>query len=197
MGDAAHFVFGIGHDVIALAAAIGSLAHAFLAKIDVAVELADDQQVDLPGNFRAQRGQVFQPGKQLGRAQIGEQAQLLAQAEDRLLGAQMAFEMVAIEIADRAEQDGVAGAGNVQRGWRERVAMLAVSRRADIAVDQLQPIQAKRLQYTHRFARDFRANSVAGKNRNFHRNSYPSILANRSRSMARAAITSLCRSASG
>src|SRR3546814_7154060 len=82
-------------------------ARALLAKIDSAFELAHDQQVDRRRDFGTQRRAVLQPGEQLGRAQVGEQPEFGTQAEDRLLGAQMALDVIEARIADRAEEDGV------------------------------------------------------------------------------------------
>ena len=57
------------------------------------------------------------------RAQIGEQAELLAQAEDRLLGTLGALELVVARIADRAEEDRIGLLGDLQGLRRQRVAM--------------------------------------------------------------------------
>src|SRR3546814_10028150 len=107
MRDAPHFAFAVRHDVIAFALATCRRARALRAKIDIAVELAHDQQVDRRRDFGTQRRAVLQPGEQLGRAQIGEQPEFGTQAEDRLLGAQMALDVIEARIADRAEEDGV------------------------------------------------------------------------------------------
>ena len=95
MGDAAHFVFGIGHHVPALTAAVRQGADALFAEIDIAVKLAHDQQVDLASHFGAQGGKAFQPLEHGGGAQVGEQAQFAAQAKDRLFRAQMPFKVIA------------------------------------------------------------------------------------------------------
>jgi len=113
MGDAAHLGFVIGHDVIAFTQAIGGGAHALLAEIDVTIGLAHDQQVDRSGHFGLQRAFMRQFGEDLGRAQVREQAQFLAQAQDRLLRTQMPLQRVAVGITDRAEQDGVGALGDV------------------------------------------------------------------------------------
>src|SRR3546814_10380109 len=72
----------------------------------IAVELAHDQQVDRRRDFGTQRRAVLQPGEQLGRAQIGEQPESGTQAEDRLLGAQMALDVIEERLAERGEEDG-------------------------------------------------------------------------------------------
>ncbi len=121
MGDAPHLALVVGHDVIAFAQALGGLAHALLAEIDIAIQFAHDEQVDDRRHLRPQRRGVGQLREAFGRAQVREESELLAQAEDRLLGAQMPLERVAARIADRAEQDGIGALGEIQRlggsGW--------------------------------------------------------------------------------
>ena len=64
---------------------------------------------------------------------------------------------------------------------------------ADIALDQIETVNAERLKHAHRLMRHFRANSVTSKNRNPHAKrpvvQFP-IRASRSPSWLRAAITS-------
>ena len=90
--DAAHFALAVRHNVIAFALTGRVGAHTLLAEIDVAVEFADDQQVDRRRDLGAQCGAVLQPREQLGWAQIGEQAEFGAQAKNRLFGTQMALD---------------------------------------------------------------------------------------------------------
>ena len=78
-----------------------------LAEIDVAGQLAHDQDVQP----RHHLGRSVEAPRQfrvhLRRAQIGEQAEFLAQAEDRLLRALGARQRVVLRVADGAEQDRV------------------------------------------------------------------------------------------
>ena len=115
MGDAAHLVLGIGHEVEALAATVVQCAARLLAKIHVAIEFAQDQQVNVARNFGAQGGERFEAGKHPRGAQVREQAERLAQAEDRLFGSQVPLEAVIASIAHRAEQDGIGGPCHFQR----------------------------------------------------------------------------------
>ncbi len=66
-----------------------------------------------------------------GRAEVGEQAQVLAQAQDGLLGAQRALELVVLPVADGAEQDGVGLLGQLERGFGQRMAVRLVGGAAD------------------------------------------------------------------
>ncbi len=85
MRNLAHLLFIIGHDVIAFAQPLGRLAHALFTKIDVAIGLAHDQQVDGARHLLLQGRRVRQLRKDLRGTQVGEQPQCLAQAKDRLL----------------------------------------------------------------------------------------------------------------
>lgn len=110
-------------------------------------EFARNQHVDGAGQFGAQPGKAFHARKHFGRAQVGKQAQRLAQAEDRLFGAQVPFQIVALEIAHRAEQDRIAFAGGLQRGFGQRMAMLAPGGCTDIALDQFHSFKLQRFEY--------------------------------------------------
>jgi hypothetical protein len=58
-----------------------------------------------------------------GGAEVGEQPQVLAQAQDGLLGTQRAVELVVLPVADGAEQHGVGLFGELERGVGQGVAM--------------------------------------------------------------------------
>ena len=116
--DAAHFGFGIGHPVPALARAFGRGADGLFTKINIAVKLAHDQQVHRPSDLVLERREVFEARKNLGGAQVGKQLQLFAQTQDRLLGAKGTLQSVAIGIAHRAKQDGVRLARGLKRFGR-------------------------------------------------------------------------------
>ena len=176
-GDARHLVLVVGHDVIALAPAGGGLAHALLAEIDVAVGLADDHQVDLGGDLGAQGGGVGELLEQAGRAQIGEQLELLAQAQDRLLGAQGPIEAVAIGMADRAEQDRVGAPGDLEGGGGERVAFGDIGGLADQPDLIFERVAADDFEHAHRFGDDFRTDAVSGEQGNQHIQPFSYILA--------------------
>ena len=106
-------------------------ATARLAEVDVAGQLADDQDVQARHQFGLQArgmGQLLVADR---RAEVGEQAEVLAQAEDRLLGAQRALELVVLPVADGAEQHRVGRSGQRQRGLGQRVAMRLVGGTAD------------------------------------------------------------------
>ena len=192
MGDAAHFVLGIGHEVIALAAAIIERADRLLAEIDIAIELAHDQDVDGAGNLWPQCGEVLQPGEHGGGPEVGEQAQRRAQPQDRLFGPQVSGQRIARRIAHRAEQHRIGTLGQLQRGGRQRVAVRLVGRAAHRTFADLDAGQGQRIQHAAGFHHDFRADAVSGEGCNLHL----SIRSSNARRRWRAAITSARRSAS-
>ena len=94
------------------------VAAARLTEIHAAGQLADDHDVEALDDLGLQRGGVDQRVEHLGRAQVGEEVHLLAQAE------QAAFRLLAevggvpLRAADRAEQNGI----GFQRGLHGVVA---------------------------------------------------------------------------
>ena len=111
---------------------------------------------------------MLQPRKHPRRAQVGEQAEVLSEAKDRLFRAQMAFECIARRIAHRAEQDRIGRARSLQGGFRQRVAMAVIGRPADIGTGQRQAWQVQRLKHRHRLRRYLRADPVTGQDCNLH-----------------------------
>ena len=72
------------------------------------------------------------------RAEVGEQPEVLAQAEDGLLGAQRALELVVLPVADRAEQHRVGRLRELERGLGQRVAVRLVGGTADRRLFELE-----------------------------------------------------------
>lgn len=117
-----------------------------------------------------QAGSFNQLRKNLGRAQIGEQAQFLAQAQNGLLRTLGARQLVVLPTAHGAEQDGVGFASQLQRGrgqWitRNVVSSAAYRRLLDF---QLEAVFGQRAQHFDRLRNDFRADAVTGEYCNFH-----------------------------
>ena len=65
------------------------------------------------------------------RAEVGKEAEVFAQAQNRLLGAELALQVVVFPVAHRAEQDGVRFFCEFERRGRQRMAMRLISRAAD------------------------------------------------------------------
>ena len=122
--DAPDLAFGVVHRVEALALAAGQRVDAArLAEVDVAGQLAHDQDVEPGDHFGLERGGLGELGIHLRRAQVGEQAELLAQAENRLLRALFSRGSASyFRSADRTEQDGVGRLRQAQRRLGQRMA---------------------------------------------------------------------------
>jgi hypothetical protein len=99
----------------------GHAAAARLAEVDVAGQLADDEDVQAGHQLGLEAGGAHELLVADGRAEVGEQAQVLAQAQDGLLGAQRAVELVVLPVAHGAEQHGVGRLGQFSvdsgSGW--------------------------------------------------------------------------------
>jgi hypothetical protein len=101
-----------------------------------------------------------------GRAEIGEQAQRLAQAQDGLLGAQRALQLVVLPVAHGAEQHGVGLLRELQRGGRQRMAAGLVGLAAHVGPFEFKR-QVQRLQHLDRLGHDLGADAVARQHCNF------------------------------
>ena len=107
VGNAADFRFTVDHGVETYALAVADLDAARFAEIDVAGELADDQNVHARDNLRPQAGSAGQFRIQHGRTQISEGVERLAQAEQRPLRPLVARQRIVLGTADGAEQHSV------------------------------------------------------------------------------------------
>jgi hypothetical protein len=104
VADAADFRLAVDHGVEADALAV-FLAHAArLAEVDVAGQLADDQDVQAGNDLRLQCRGIGQFRVENGRAQVGEQVQILADAEQAALRAFFTRQAVPLRATDRTEQ---------------------------------------------------------------------------------------------
>jgi hypothetical protein len=102
-----------------------------------------------------------------GGAEVGEQPEIFAQAQDRLLGAERPVELVVFPVADRAEQHRIGVFGELQSCLGQRVAEGLVSR----ATDQCRlgfKLQVQNVQNLDGFGDDFGANAITRQNCNFH-----------------------------
>ena len=96
MGNTLNFRLAIAHGVEGFfgageVAVGGGAPSARLAKINVAREFADDQDIEARDQFGLEAGGIDQLLVANSGAEIGEQAQVLAQAQNGLLGAQGAL----------------------------------------------------------------------------------------------------------
>ena len=103
--------FGLGEVAVG-----GDAPTAWLAKIDVTGEFADDQDVQPGHQLGFEAGGAHQFRVTNGRAEVGEQAQVLAQAQNGLFGAQVALQVVVFPVTHRTKQDGISFLGQFQGG---------------------------------------------------------------------------------
>jgi hypothetical protein len=143
-------------------------AAARLAEVDVAGQLANDQDVQPRDQFGLQARRVDQLLVADRRAEVGEQAQVLAQAQDGLLGAQRPVELVVLPVADGAEQHRVGFLGELERRFGQRMAVRLVGRAADQRRFHLE-LQVEHVEHLDGFRHDFGADAVTRENCDFHK----------------------------
>ena len=92
--DAPDLRLAVAHGVEAFAHAIDLPYSLRLAEVDVPGELAHDEDVEPGDHLRLERRRGGELGMHARRAQVGEEAERLAQPKDRLLGTLGALELV-------------------------------------------------------------------------------------------------------
>jgi hypothetical protein len=116
--DAADLALGVMHGVEAeallLPVDLAQLDAARLAEVDVAGQFAHDQDVQPGHDLRLEGRGVGQFRIQDRRAQVGEQAELLADAQQAALRPLLARVVVPLRAADGAEQHGI---GRLRSFW--------------------------------------------------------------------------------
>ena len=102
-----------------------------LAEIDAARQLADDDDVEVVDQFALQRRGVGEGGVADRRAEIGEETEVLAQAQEPRLGTGLVGYLLPFWAANRGEQHGV-GSHRPRHGLvGDRLAMRVVGGAAD------------------------------------------------------------------
>ena len=168
MGDAADLRLGIAHGVEALAlAGVGRSDAARLAEVDVAGQLAQDQEVEAGDDLGPQGRGAGKLGVDRGRTEVREEPELLAQPQERLFRALRPGQLFVLRPADSAEQDRAGAPGERERCLRQRVAGGVVGRAADRRLGELEreTVAGKCAQHPHRLRDDLGADAVAGENR--------------------------------
>ena len=111
---------------------------------------------------RLQRAGVVQRRQRLDRAEVGEQAEALAQAEQALLGPRLVgIGRVPLRAADRGEQHGVGAAAGGERLVGQRRAVGVDRGAAEQVLLELE-LDADRVEDLDRRRRDLGADPVAG-----------------------------------
>jgi hypothetical protein len=138
-----------------------------LAKVNVTGQLADDEDVQPRDQFGLEAGGTHQLLVADGGAEIGEQAQVLAQAQNGLLRAQRAVELVVLPVADGAEQYRVRGQCQLEGGFGQGMAMGLVGGTADQGSFHFQG-QVKHIQDLDGLGHNFGSDAVTRQYCNFH-----------------------------
>jgi hypothetical protein len=86
-----------------------------LAEIDIAGQFPDNENVQPRDDFGFERRCIGQLRIENGRAQVGKQAQCLAQPQNGLLGTQGALERIIFPVAHGSEQHCIGSLGQIQR----------------------------------------------------------------------------------
>lgn len=162
--DAVDLRNGVVLEVPGALGAVVLLRLALVTEVDAADELAHDDEVDALDELRLQRGVLDECIGYFDRAQVGVESEVLAQAEDGLLGAQRRVDVVPLVAADGAEEDAVGHLAGLDRVIRQRRAELVVGRAAGVFVGVGEPeaeLLIDLLEDFYRRIRDFLADTIA------------------------------------
>src|SRR3990167_4038610 len=130
-----------------------------LAKVDVARQLTDDEDVQARNQLGLEAGGTDQLLVADGGAEVGEQAQVLAQPQNGLLGAELALQLIVLPVAHGAEQHSVGFFGQLQGGFGQGVAMGVVGHAAHQCGFHFQR-EVQGLEHLDGFGHDFGTNAV-------------------------------------
>ena len=140
------------------------------AEVEAAEEFADEEDVDVFGDFRAQRGAFGERSVGDGGAKVGEASEGLADLQEAGFGTLVGREGVEFVVADCAEQDGVAFERGVERRGGEWRAGFGDGDAADEACDEDEVVAAEfgdGAENIGGLLGDFGADAVAGEDCNF------------------------------
>ena len=169
--DAFDFRFRIAHRVEAdaLACLVG-LEAARLTEIGIAVQLANDHDVESIDDFRPQGRSADQFREHIGRTEVRVQRERFAQLQETRSGTTLAGYPCFVRDAYRTEQDGVGLARHVERGLRKGHAVRPDAGLADMRLLGL-CMGRHDLQHLERLRHYFRTDAITGHDCNLHLNS--------------------------
>ena len=124
-----------------------------------------------PGHdFRLEGGGVGEFRVQDGRTQVGEEVELLADAQQAAFGALVAGQRIPLGTADGAEEHRVGRPGEGAGGFRERRAGGIHGAAAEQAVLDLegQTVPAQGVEHAQGLLHDFGTDAVTRQNKNLH-----------------------------
>ena len=170
--DAANLILGVAHGVECFLftgkrTVWRHAPAARLTKINVAGQLADDEDVQARDQLRFEAGGVDQFFVTNGRTEIGEQTHVFSQTQNRLLGAQGTVQGVVFPIADRTKKHCIGLHGQLQGGVGQWVTVCVVGSATDqgrLGFDG----QAQSLEHLEGLVNDFGTNAVTRQHSNLH-----------------------------
>ena len=169
--DATDLGLAVAHGVeaFALAGLVGADAPR-LPEVDVPRQLAHDQDVQTGHDVGLQRAGLGQLRVDHGRAQVGEEVEMLAQPQEPLLRTLRTRQLVVGRAAHRTEQDGTGRFAHPQRLLGQRITRgidgcAAHQRRFGLHV---QPVTGQHLQNPNRLRGDLGTDAVTGQHCNLH-----------------------------
>ena len=171
-GNAFHLGAAVAHRVKSFLgtgeSAVGrDTAATRLAKINITRQLADDEDVQTGHQLGLQARRIHQFFVADGGAEVGKQAEVFAQTQNGLFGAQWAVEGVVFPVANSAKQNRIGFFGQLQGALGQGMAMGVVSRATHQGRFHLK-FQVQRMQNLDGLRNDFGANAISGQNCNFH-----------------------------
>ncbi len=179
LADTGDFPVMINHRVTAYACAVFHGYAARFTKVDVTGQLTHDHDIQTCDDIALQSRGLGQRIKAQRGAEIGKQAQLLADAEQAALRAHRIIQRLPFRAADRTEQDGIGLMCFLQRLGGQGGAGLVIGRAADERMLRFElhaAVGGEPAKDFHSFANDFRANAVAGKQKDgFRRHRRPRL----------------------
>ncbi|CAI8422948.1 MAG: Uncharacterised protein [Rhodospirillaceae bacterium] len=169
-GDPADFLGVVDLGVDAPALAVGQVGDAArLAEVDPAGQLAHDHDVEAGYELFLQRRCFGQRVKTDRRAQVGEQLEILAQAQQAALGAQREIERIVLRATHRTEQHTIGGEGLVHDRVGDRGAIGVVGGTANLIlgdVDLEATVVAEPVDHAPDFGHHFLPDAITGEHEN-------------------------------
>jgi hypothetical protein len=138
-----------------------------LSEVDVAGKFTDDEDVQPGDQLRLETGGAHQLLVADGRAEVCEQSQVLAQAENRLFRAQWPVQRVVLPVSHGAKQDGIGLPGQLQCAVGQRMAVGLIGSATNQRRLGLEG-QAQGFKHLDGLCNNFLADAVTRQYRDFH-----------------------------
>ncbi len=169
--QAGNLLFGVHESIDRLAFAGPLPALAGLAEIDAARQLTHHDEIDAAQHLGLERRRFDQLGQDLHGAQVGVQAEALAQSEEGLLGTNRCLRHVPLWSPDGTQEDGIVRLRQVQGPvGQRRVESVDCGATDDrLAERQSEPeMSGAGLEHALRLLDHLGSNAVTRQNQDFH-----------------------------